>query len=214
MQYFFTFVVHFESKPINNHKKKVMKKVKFALIMLMAAVLILPACKKGANDPFISLKSRKARLVGEWTLKDGTTTQTSGGTTYTTVYNGTTATYTISGQSFTQAYTQKTTINKDGTYESDINDNGDLTTEKGIWFFAGKSKELDLKNKESVVFRITSNVQTSSGTTSTTTYSGTDCPSYTINIDELKGKEMIIIFDGSSTGSSTSSVTGTMTYEQ
>jgi len=191
-----------------------MKKVKFALLMLLAAILILPACKKGENDPMLSLLSRKSRLVGEWNLKEGTTTYTQGGTTFTYTYNGTTRSYTISGQTFTTAYTQKTTINKDGTYKVEINDDGDLTTEEGIWFFGGKSKELELKNKESVIFRKTSKVQTSNGTTSTTTYSGTDCPAYSINIDELKGKEMIIIFDGTSTGSSTSTNTGTMTYEQ
>jgi hypothetical protein len=191
-----------------------MKKVKFALLMLLAAILILPACKKGENDPMLSLLSRKSRLVGEWDLKEGTTTYTQGGTTFTYTYNGTTRSYTISGQTFTTAYTQKTTINKDGTYKEEINDDGDLTTEEGIWFFGGKAKDLDLKNKESVIFRKTSKVQTSSGTTSTTTYSGTDCPTYSINIDELKGKEMIIIFDGTSTGSSTSTTAGTMTFEQ
>jgi hypothetical protein len=44
-----------------------MKKTMFALLgagLLMAA----PACKKGENDPALSLKSRKGRLTAEWTV--------------------------------------------------------------------------------------------------------------------------------------------------
>ncbi len=48
-----------------------MKKILFFSISLL---FILTACKKGPNDPAISLLSRKARVVGEWTIKSGTST--------------------------------------------------------------------------------------------------------------------------------------------
>ncbi len=192
-----------------------MKKMKIALLMLLTAVLILPSCKKGENDPFMSLKSRKARLCGEWDLKEGTMTQTSGSTTVTYSFNGSTCTYSMSGTSASFAYTEKVTIDKDGTYKIETNSDGDLSTEEGAWYFGGKNKELELKDKESVVFIKTKYTSTSGGTTSTTTYSGSDCPSTTMLLDELKGKEMIMILDGSSTYTGgSSSTTGTMTFEQ
>ena len=38
------------------------------LISVVLGTLSLSSCKKGPNDPFISLRSRKARMVGEWTI--------------------------------------------------------------------------------------------------------------------------------------------------
>lgn len=44
--------------------------MKRIFLMFAAAGLLLasPACKKGENDPFLSLKSRKGRLAGEYTI--------------------------------------------------------------------------------------------------------------------------------------------------
>lgn len=45
---------------------------KFLSVVLLISVVIgsltFESCKKGPNDPFISLRSRKARMVGEWTV--------------------------------------------------------------------------------------------------------------------------------------------------
>jgi hypothetical protein len=192
-----------------------MKTVKIAILMLMAVVFVLPSCKKGENDPFLSLSSRKARLTGTWSLKEGTINYVSGGTTYTYTYNGTQCTLAYGSFSSTTPYTQKITVNKDGSYAVDVNDDSDLSTEEGQWYFGGKSKELDLKNKESVVMRETSYTYTpSGGSASVNTYEGTSCPISTMNIDKLASKEMVVIYDGSDTGSSTTTITGTMTYEQ
>jgi hypothetical protein len=195
-----------------------MKKVKIALLMLLVTVLVMPACKKGTDDPFLSLKSRKGRLVGEWSLKDGSITQTSGGTSSTTTFNGTTCTGTFGGQSFSVTYTEKITIVKDGTYKIERSQgNGtsvDMSTIEGAWYFGAKNKDLGIKDKESVVFVETSNISTSNGTTTTNAYTGSNCPTSTFLLDELKGSEMICTVDGSSTGSSTSITTGTMTYEK
>ncbi|HNW99159.1 MAG TPA: hypothetical protein PKK00_12185 [Bacteroidales bacterium] len=191
-----------------------MKKVKIALLMLLAAVIILPSCKKGENDPFLSLKTRKARITGEWELKEGTITGVNSGTTWTRTFNGTTCTLTSGSFNSTAPYTQKITIVKDGTYKIDINDDGDLSTEEGDWYFGRKNKDLDVKTKEVVVFHETQYTSTSGTTTTTTTYTGSSCPISTITIDELKNKEIIIKYDGSSTGSFTSSYSGTLTYKQ
>lgn len=58
-----------------------MKKTMFALIgasLLMAT----PACKKGENDPALSLKSRKGRLTAEWTVSSYMNNSTSSSTPY------------------------------------------------------------------------------------------------------------------------------------
>lgn len=56
-----------------------MKKLTNVLAVLSFAVLITPAlesCKKGEEDPGLSLRSRKARLVGEWKVSNYTETTT------------------------------------------------------------------------------------------------------------------------------------------
>lgn len=37
-----------------------------ALISL--AAITIPSCKRGANDPFLSMRSRDARITGKWKL--------------------------------------------------------------------------------------------------------------------------------------------------
>ncbi len=46
--------------------------------MFVAAGLMLatPSCKKGENDPFLSLSSRKARVAGDWEMTDYAYTST------------------------------------------------------------------------------------------------------------------------------------------
>jgi hypothetical protein len=58
------------------NKENIMKKTLLALCaagLLMAA----PSCKKGENDPTLSLKSRKSRLTAEWTVASYVETSTS-----------------------------------------------------------------------------------------------------------------------------------------
>lgn len=42
--------------------------MKHILLFPIAALLILASCKKGEDDPFLSLRSRDARIRGEWKL--------------------------------------------------------------------------------------------------------------------------------------------------
>ena len=51
-------------------------------------------------------------------------------------------------------------------------------------------------------------------TTDVRTYTGSDAPVAVWDIDQLKNKEMIVIWDGTSTDSSTSSSKGSMTFTQ
>lgn len=184
-----------------------------SLILTIITGVILCGCKKGDNDPFLSFLSRKARITGTWSLKEGSLTIISGDTTCYT-YTDSLQTLTYGSYSGTTAYSKKITINKDGSCRVDVNDDSDLSVEEGVWFFGGKSKDMEIKDKESVIFRIFSEKYTSGGITSTATYEGTSCPIYTLLLDKLGNKEIIFKYDGSSTSSSTTTVTGTMTYVQ
>jgi hypothetical protein len=46
-----------------------MKKVIYYIVLSMVISIVMPACKKGEDDPFISLRSRKSRVAGEWKVE-------------------------------------------------------------------------------------------------------------------------------------------------
>lgn len=175
-----------------------MKKILFGVFL---AGLIFQGCKKGDEDPFLSLKSRKARLEGDWKLSTGTATYSQPSTltnTTTTYTNGTfSTTGTVFGFNVSDngTYTLQIKINKDGTYESSTNDDGDITSEMGRWTFAGGTG--DYKNKEQVVMSPTSKTDKNGVTT---TYINTGYE-YTYDLIGLKSKEMHIKW--SSTDNST-----------
>ncbi|MEI6123342.1 MAG: hypothetical protein WCQ95_06905 [Bacteroidota bacterium] len=183
--------------------------MKRLLLVLLVAAIAIPtfqSCKKGPNDPAISLKSRKARLVGEWTLSSGTITQNAG-TQVVYTFNGSTVSYSTGGS---VNYTETVTIVKDGTYKSVVLDDGDMSTDEGQWYFMGANKDNDIKNKECVAFVITKRTYTpAGGTTIVSTWTSTN-PDFAWRLDELKSKELIVTID--ETSSSPSSTTGTYTF--
>lgn len=64
------------------------------LLLFIGLSLVLGACRKGEDDPFFSLKTRDARLKGEWKLVEKNFHNSDGnedsfdGTTYTVKQNG------------------------------------------------------------------------------------------------------------------------------
>lgn len=197
--------------------------IKVALAALMIAGVSLESCKKGENDPFLSLRSRKARVTGDWTVKKGEGTRTSGSTTTTWTFDGATYTQTQGSNSVSTSETITMNFEKDGTYKmvTTITDASvnytDVTTETGTWNFTGKIG--DDKNKDHIVMRtLTSTDVTtigSSSTTTTDTWTGDNAPANVMYIDQLKNKEMIFTWDGSyNNGSSTSTDKGSYTLEQ
>jgi hypothetical protein len=120
--------------------KTIMKKLAKSILLIAAVALVAPACKKGDNDPGLSLKSRASRLAGEWsldsyTLKTNTTERDSDGDRYVTdseltltgnsATSKSTTTYTPAvgtGSTSTSQLTgtvsdYKVTIEKEGTYK-------------------------------------------------------------------------------------------------
>jgi hypothetical protein len=204
----------------------------FLVVTLLSAITI-SSCKKGENDPFLSLKSRASRLTGEWKLTSGTvketTTSSSSSTTTTTTFTETTKTEVTTSGSSTDTdvynYTQDIVFEKTGHYSSlvvetqissdgsDIPSNFQVTTtddETGNWAFLGKNKETELKRKEAVAINPHTSTSTSVSsfgtTTSTSTIDGWVFAGV-MEIDRLKTKELV--FKGTYTSTNSSSTTTT-----
>jgi len=187
------------------------------MICLVATTSItLNSCKKGTDDPMISLRSRKSRLVGDWKLTEGKVDNTNNSNVSTEVYNGSTKVVTQGSNSSTTNYTKEISIVKDGTYtstevETDVNTTSifsyttttttTTTTESaGKWSFLGGQG--DAKNKEYVYMTETSSKQTqrvvvttnvpgqSSDDTSVSTSSSNNSFGGTWQLTELKNKEI------------------------
>lgn len=198
-----------------------MKKIILSLLVVAFVIPAFVSCKKGENDPFISLKTRKARLTGDWALTAGSVTETDDQGNFTvTSFDGDYKT--VSGIVKPTVYTENYSILKDGTFTSTRVEGSTTYTYEGTWYFGGKSETLDLKNKESVVFIYTKVSSVNGTTTDTKTYSGNEAaPSFTWIIDQLKSDEIIIKLDGANSDagtilgmdySSSSTFTGTKTY--
>jgi hypothetical protein len=156
--------------------------MKKLIIMFAAAGLMLatPSCKKGENDPFLSFSSRDSRITGKWVLTSSeftsTNTSINGGTTVinvaTTTFDGTLQTTASGGNSNSISYAAEMTLDKDGSYTTKVTDDGDVTEASGYWWWLN-----DAKKKTRVAF---------------------DDDWNSFEIDQLKGKEMIIIQNTSS----------------
>jgi len=165
----------------------------------LGIILLTTGCRKGDEDPWFSIKTRKARLVGEWTMTSGNITAIS--TSNEVVLSSTVHEYTedqehyevISNISnYTKDYVieeYRIKIDNNGTYERRLKkelvlidgqprDPDEIylssVVERGTWTFLKRNSEYGLKNKEAVVLNrleSSSTITDSSGTsTNTSTY--------------------------------------------
>lgn len=188
--------------------------------LMMALVLMgtLSECKKGPDDPLISLRSRKARVTGDWQVTEGTSTNiyssgnysSSSSSSYskisysrvsTSTYNGTTTTNTKNG-----TFQFSISFEKDGTFSLTRAMDTDISTIKGTWNFTGKVGEL--KNKEQIVLNVTSETVQGSNTV---TYKGNQTYA-TYTIIELRNKKMKLVAETSAVYPGGDSETGREEY--
>lgn len=179
-----------------------MKKVLTFLIVVALVAPIFTSCyfKKGENDPSISLKSRKARLVGEWTLVEWTrtTTSTSSGSSSTTTYtySGSTLLVSSGGTSYNYVYSESLEVVKDGTYSHTTNESGDgwsyIENSEGTWSFVAGDKENGIASQERVILTNSTSTTTYGGSTGVYTSDGDPGSVAVMRINKLSGKEMII----------------------
>ncbi len=134
----------------------------FTLALLVFSGVVLTGCKKGDDDPFISLKSRDARVTAKWKLvkAEGTSTNTFAGTTYTTTsnFNGTVYSVTYSsGVVDSYSYALEMEILKGGEMTSTETEDGEITTTKEIWFWTNNTSDktgLYLGGLDEVIFNV------------------------------------------------------------
>ena len=139
-----------------------MKKNIFFIAIIFILASAFTSCKKGDQDPAISLLSRKARLTGDWILTDASYTVTTSGSVTTYDFDNSTGVmtkvYSSNGISYTKNYNYSLEMiyNKDNSYqEIETKNTDEVTTTKGFWYFGDKNKELDVKNKERVIIEVT-----------------------------------------------------------
>ncbi|MBN8701671.1 MAG: hypothetical protein J0M08_01275 [Bacteroidetes bacterium] len=201
-----------------------MKKHILTFVAILGAIVLFDSCKKGENDPFLSLRSRKARVAGEWKLTSGEMNITSDDGTSSMTADGSTRTYTDnSGFSSSEVFTLVYTFEKDGTFKStEVSGTGSSATtvvREGTWnFTAGVGKEV--KRKEQIVLITLTKTTTTSSSSSTVTYTGGDAPTDYWMLDELRNKKMVALLDGTSTIikptmlADNYTTTGNLTFEQ
>lgn len=156
------------------------------LLVLLVAIIAIPAfqsCKKGENDPALSLVSRNARITAEWKLTgiEATRTRVAGGNTVVTTlsYDGSILTMTQGGVSVTATGSYTMTIEKWGkmswseTYT--VGGNTDVQTATGYWEWVDSDK-----NKSYVILEGGDHL-----------FTGGLC-----RIDRLASKELVIIDEG------------------
>ena len=80
---------------------KIAKKFSVAMVAFMLITMAFSACKKGSDDPVVSLKTRNDRFTNTWTLvkyeKNGVIQDLNGSTYMYSVLNNGTLTRTIEG---------------------------------------------------------------------------------------------------------------------
>jgi hypothetical protein len=142
-----------------------MKRILFFLIFLVGFQILYSGCKKGDDDPFISIFSRKARICGEWNITEGRIDYGTPDIAEIDYYsNGGKVTVQATQGSIDGTYTWTYSINRDGSYKMfrivRLPYNPSYTvTEEGYWYFLSKNKGTDRKNKECVAFQaVTSKV--------------------------------------------------------
>ena len=194
--------------------------LKFAVI-LFVSIIVFSGCKKGEDDPFISFRSRTARLAGNWKLSsmEVTIAEGAGGSSNSNhfSYNGTTMTISENSNGYNSTYSEPFSlnwiINKDGTYNLTSVTNSSVYTESGNWSWLNKNKHIDRSNKEAIILSVIN----SAGVNGNTNYSGkTNFNGEAMLIKRLANKELVVIYDYAGTDSDgySHSETGTATYTQ
>jgi hypothetical protein len=139
-----------------------MKRIVVLSLYLMVTFVLFNGCRRGEDDPFISFRSRKARVTGKWKMTSikRTSNQTGNFGSKTVIFTGNGSTYTYTensnGTNFydTGIYTYEITFKKDGTYTAQINEDGDIANIEGKWNFTGGVG--DIKDKSQITLYETS----------------------------------------------------------
>ncbi len=182
------------------------------LALIITLFGALTQCKKGEDDPFISLRSRKARVVGEWAATSGTAKITDKSLNFssTSTYNYSNSSYssvsietfmnTTTTNSRAGVFSYKISFASDGTFAMTRIEDTEISTVKGTWNFSDGVGET--KKKEQIILFVTSETFQASSTIAYVNTSTGNQPSKVYSIKELRNKKMVL-FEESSVISST-----------
>lgn len=211
------------------------KNISVFSILMLTLIFTFEGCKKGENDPGLSLKSRKGRLAGEWNVTSLKNTSTNSGTSFTSTITTEleSGNWTYSSESVISGSTSsisqtgtgdiKITFEKDGTFSSIWNQNWTSYTNSagtssisetmviefsGTWMFLGKNKDQDIKNKEQIALHTLSETYTYTDTSGSSTDSYTYAHGESVeiwNLDRLAGKELEVSSETNNSTNTTNS---------
>lgn len=196
------------------------KNIVSVLILPVLFVLLATGCRKGENDPWFSLHSRKARVAGSWTVTSGCGKDTEVNPSYTITnewsFNGsvkTVNTVTIGHDTVLSSSSDKyqllCTFEKDGSFaivENNGTSSAGSSTKRGTWNFA------DGEERRSRLILSITTWETPSGSLH---YEGSNCPVVIYDIDELRNDKMVIAWEGSLTDrGATTTEKGSFVLEQ
>jgi len=196
-----------------------MKKYFKLIFLITITSIVFSNCKKGEDDPFLSLRTRTKRLSGEWKLTGAElnmeeNSSYSHSTTHTTFSNDIVIineTYGNTTDIDTLIYSQILKIDKNGTFNQNYYTDTDAGNREGNWTWLSKNKELGLKNKEAFILTITKEVYN----TDIDTYSGKYIvPEDIYVLKELSNEKLVLTIDYTKTDvdGNVSFEKGTLTY--
>lgn len=168
--------------------------------LLLCLVLFVSTCKKGEDDPFVSLKTRKARMEGDWRFVSGKlvigTTDLSSWARYNEVYEFTGSGYEVTSTGAVNAVVSKGTfilglsIDKDGHFSGEEIFDGKIFQAEGNWDFnSGISSK---KSKSEINFTITNVSKGVSGGYHLFNQSSTN---FSYSIKELRSNRLVLKID-------------------
>lgn len=166
-----------------------MKKIFVYMIIVSVAAPFFSSCKKGENDPFISLRSRKSRVAGEWEVTSAKGSQIETGpfsSNYSWTFDGSVYTETSGSGSSSVSRTMEYTFDKNGEYTFEETINGSIYKSKGTWNFTQGVGET--KRKSQLLLREESYTTPSSVSNS----EGSTPYSIGYEIDELRKDKMVL----------------------
>lgn len=162
-----------------------------AILVIMMVVPSIQSCRKGDEDPFLSLRRRKARLVGTWKLDSGSEEfSNSLSQSYTIVYDGSTAVNTQNSVPETYVYNEELVFGSDYTFVKTLVSGTNETVSEGFWSFLGKYDEFE--KKETICISI--NHETSGA--NETNLTGDQMFRYIFRLKKLSNKEIQIEYEG------------------
>ena len=136
-------------------------KKKLILLFAILFLTIIPSCKKGDNDPFLSFRSRDSRIIGKWKAVKFDYIEINGDNNFSQILSGATMTQTNNGNVIYYSYSSNLEIFEDGSYKLSSIRNGEISNTINTWhWFDGTHKKTRLLLEDSGVFvvdRLTNN---------------------------------------------------------